>query len=151
MTLSYNLYEAIEDLSTCMYALAEESHPEVSNDVSCISSAIYAVDSIAAYLNLRYTLTDVVSYLDKVRGVHELNEDEVSIVIRTLKDMIEGELDGLKTALSVLYITNEIPNPKPIDLLLAVRAAFLNTLRVIEESSVNTIGISSIQAEVQIS
>jgi len=152
MSLSYSLYDAIEDLSACMYLLVEESRPEADNDVSCISLAIYAIDSIAAHLNLRYTLTDVVNYLNKVRGVHELNEDEASIVIKILREMIRGKSDNLTIALSTLYATSEISNPKPIDLLLAVRTAFLNTLRTIEESTVdNVMDISSIQAEVQIS
>ena len=151
MSLSYSLHDAIEDLSTCIYLLTEEPSSEPDNDASCISLAIHAVDNIAKHLNLRYRLTDVINYLSRVRGVHELNEDEASIIVKVLREVIRGKLDNLTIALSILYTTSKILKPRPIDLLLAIRAAFLNTLRAIEEGAIdNVTSINSMQAEVQI-
>ncbi len=149
MALHLAIHDAIEDLSTCMYALSEDPNPISVAD--CISLAVYAIDHVAAKLGVRYRLPDVLSYMDRVRGVHELSEDEVSLVVDSLRKVFRGDTRAIKLAMAVLS-SSEVPQSATLtDLFLALRASFLQTLRALEEKLVSNVVLVKAHSEAPIS
>ncbi len=137
MVLELAVYDAIEDLSTCMYALSEDSNP--IDMVDCVSLAVHTIDRIASKLGIEYRLPDVLSYIDKVRGVHELSENEVSFIMDSLRKVFRGDLKVIKLAVATL-LNGEVPQGVALrDLFLVLRASFLQTLRAVEEKHVSEV------------
>ncbi len=149
MALDLAVYDAIEDLSTCMYALSENPNP--IDMVDCVSLAVHTIDRIASKLGLEYRLPDVLSYTGKVRGVHELSEDEVSLVVNSLRKIFEGDFKVIKLALTILF-NGEVPRGVELrDLFLALRASFLQTLRALEEKLISDVVLVEAHSEAPIS